>query len=1007
MQKTVDYYMSCVPADRPRADVLALYLSHAGVGVFRLWADMGSLTRAELEQRVSESPAMIVVLSDNYMDDLPWEWGAFSGVASGMGGYKESHAKGKTLVLVELLDMQMGALQSSDTRFVVIRMHNMGIDPQRDEREFLAGLGIAAPDSLTAPSPSQQGQVFCHHCGAANPTGTAQCFACHSSLVAGAPANAGRIAVPSAAATVSSGGAVAPATNTQAGATTTTYCDSCGEPNRSSALYCRVCGKPMSGPVAAPAGATGLLGTQTLLLQRYLVLASVGKGGFGAVYKVADTKFGDRLLAVKEMSQQGLDAAKIAEATDAFEREALLLAGLMNPHLPRIYDHFSEGGRWYLVMDFIEGQTLEDHLTGPLLVEEALDLAQQVCDALAYLHKRQPPVIFRDLKPANIMRTDEGHVYLIDFGIARHFKPGKQRDTVALGSPGYAAPEQYGKKQTSARSDLYSLGALLHQLLSGDDPSESPFHFRPLGKIGRAFPEGLALLVAMLLDMDADKRPESAQLVKKALVSIAAGKGLPPELQTPGQAPAGTGQASRAASTGAPAVANPAGQSAGAALCVYREHARRVRAASLSPDGQQVASVGDNSRLRIWEAPSGRTLHDIQALSPLRAVAWSPDGSSILTGGVGMAFKSWNPTTGQNAFRTPYIQPGVGNAITALAWSGNGNKYVLATDQGVVIVGSWLGLEDTFYGNRSLSAGRLEGGVAAFSPDAALVAAAGSSGAVQIWAVGTSQTATAPRQTYRGHQREVCALAWSPGGGLLASADIEGGVHLWEAGTGKRLFTYSGHGAGQPVRSLAFSPDGRLIASGGDDSTVQVWEPSTGQVLATYRDHTARVNTVAWSGDSARLVSASDDGTVRVWQVSAGLASPPPFSASAIAANPPQPFAASPAARQLPAVEDLVAGDDEGPMDLLRWVARMLLKSPRPSTTYFSVGRSQAVVRCEGSQDFVLSNRLGGGETFRITSLADPELGRLTAALRGQRALPEQIQGLSLDYDPGVNTFKN
>src|SRR6266704_2200175 len=164
---------------------------------------------------------------------------------------------------------------------------------------------------------------------------------------------------------------------------------------------------------------------------------------------------------------------EIIEATENFKREALLLAGLTHPNLPSIYDHFSEAGRWYLVMDFIEGETLEERLNkepeGRLSVEEAQRIGIQLCTVLGYLHGRQPPIIFRDLKPANIMMTPDGHLYLIDFGIARHFKPGQAKDTIAFGSPGYAAPEQYGKAQTTARSDIYSLGANLHQLLTGID----------------------------------------------------------------------------------------------------------------------------------------------------------------------------------------------------------------------------------------------------------------------------------------------------------------------------------------------------------------------------------------------------------------------------------------------------------------------------------------------------------------------------------------------------------
>jgi len=183
------------------------------------------------------------------------------------------------------------------------------------------------------------------------------------------------------------------------------------------------------------------------------------------------------------------------------------------------------------VMDYIEGETLENYLDqagGGLPVEEVVDIGIQLCTVLSYLHTRQPPIIFRDLKPANVMRTPDGELFLIDFGIARLFKPGKARDTVAYGSGEYASPEQYGKGQTTPQSDMYSLGATLHQLLTGDDPAQTPFRFAPLSRA--PLPVELGTLVAQMIEMDADKRPASALLVKRRLqeIAVAARKGSSP-----------------------------------------------------------------------------------------------------------------------------------------------------------------------------------------------------------------------------------------------------------------------------------------------------------------------------------------------------------------------------------------------------------------------------------------------------------------------------------------------
>ncbi len=294
------------------------------------------------------------------------------------------------------------------------------------------------------------------------------------------------------------------------------YCDNCGAANPPTARFCQFCATLLPFKHS-----TGSLPDQTLLAGRYQLLSRVGQGGMGAVYKAADTRFNNRPVAIKEMSSTGLTPARLQEAEAAFEHEAHLLADLLHPNLPRIYEHFAENDRSYLVMDFIEGQTLEEYLGqkggGPLPIDLVITWAEQLCDVLNYLHSHQPPIIFRDLKPANVMISDSGHVYLIDFGIARIFKPGKQHDTVALGSPGYAAPEQYGKAQSSPRSDIYSLGALLHHLLTGVDPSEQPFFFRDASQLNPAIDPALDALLKQMLAMDSNRRPASAQEVLNTL----------------------------------------------------------------------------------------------------------------------------------------------------------------------------------------------------------------------------------------------------------------------------------------------------------------------------------------------------------------------------------------------------------------------------------------------------------------------------------------------------------
>ena len=234
-------------------------------------------------------------------------------------------------------------------------------------------------------------------------------------------------------------------------------CPYCGTQNRADATYCNNCGgaltsttPPSSQPPTQTGGprpqhATGRLPLQSRLAGRYLIGKKVGEGGMAAVYQATDTR-NNETVAIKEMSQDGLTPQEIKESLDAFRFEADTLMRLRHPNLPRVYAHFFEGARNYLVMEFIDGQTVEQRLIdakGSLPETEVMGWAEQLCSALNYLHMQRPPIIFRDLKPSNVMVTRAGKVKLIDFGIARVFAPGRTRDTQILGTPGFAPPEQY------------------------------------------------------------------------------------------------------------------------------------------------------------------------------------------------------------------------------------------------------------------------------------------------------------------------------------------------------------------------------------------------------------------------------------------------------------------------------------------------------------------------------------------------------------------------------------
>ncbi|HEY4388724.1 MAG TPA: serine/threonine-protein kinase [Ktedonobacteraceae bacterium] len=301
------------------------------------------------------------------------------------------------------------------------------------------------------------------------------------------------------------------------------FCDRCGAAIPDQTITCPVCGEIQAkvhalAPLIPAKKKNSRPAPSALLMQRYRIIGQIGQGGFGVVYKAQDRKLG-RIVAIKQITLADLSTREIIDATDSYNRETTILPRLHHYNLPLLYDHFTDPEHWYIVMEYIEGQTLEELLAntkgGRLPIKKVLTIGRALCDTLAYLHRQQQPIIFRDVKPGNIMVTKGGRVYLIDFGIARRYRPEKTRDTGALGSPGYAAPEQYGSAQSTIQTDLYGLGATLQTMLTGKEPSEGADIHEEAG-----VPDALKMLIQQMLERDPRQRPLNALIVDETLANI-------------------------------------------------------------------------------------------------------------------------------------------------------------------------------------------------------------------------------------------------------------------------------------------------------------------------------------------------------------------------------------------------------------------------------------------------------------------------------------------------------
>src|SRR5579883_2607108 len=316
------------------------------------------------------------------------------------------------------------------------------------------------------------------------------------------------------------------------------FCDECGAANTFDATTCFACHRPLSPlevlpvtqpplPALSPAPpATPVIpspGPGTLLLGRYQLVREIGQGGFGVVYLARDMKKHRQLVAIKQINIGKLSARESIDATDSYNREVTLLSQLSHRRLPRLYDHFTDPEHWYLVLSYIEGQTLDVYLQAQsnkaLPFKKVIDIGIQLCDVLHYLHTQKPPIIFRDVKPANIMLTPRGRVYLIDFGIARQFNPARIKDTGPLGSPGYAAPEQYGRTQTTTRTDIYGLGATLQTLATGKEPLDLRGD-EPLPAPNSRLQQKFERLIDQMLERESHHRPRSVLEVRARLEAL-------------------------------------------------------------------------------------------------------------------------------------------------------------------------------------------------------------------------------------------------------------------------------------------------------------------------------------------------------------------------------------------------------------------------------------------------------------------------------------------------------
>ncbi|MCD4785160.1 MAG: serine/threonine protein kinase [Candidatus Eremiobacteraeota bacterium] len=248
-----------------------------------------------------------------------------------------------------------------------------------------------------------------------------------------------------------------------------------------------------------------------MLKNRYRIEKKIGEGGFSVLYMARDMgKPGnleeriDKFLVVKESRDEIGSYEQFNEIRFMYEREFRTMQEIDHDSIPKVFDFFDENGKVYFIGEYVSGTLFEDKIKKPLSLTKTVRYSKQILNILKYLHRKG--IIHRDLKPGNFILTSSGDLILFDFGTARFYSPDKKGDTIELGTPGYAPPEQYNKSQTDERGDIYALGAMMHQMLTGKNPQDNPFKFDSPDLINKKVPDDLSKIVMKCLQLDPDDR---------------------------------------------------------------------------------------------------------------------------------------------------------------------------------------------------------------------------------------------------------------------------------------------------------------------------------------------------------------------------------------------------------------------------------------------------------------------------------------------------------------------
>jgi WD40 repeat protein len=625
-----------------------------------------------------------------------------------------------------------------------------------------------------------------------------------------------------------------------------------------------------------------MLAPNSLLQNRYLIVRPIGHGGMGNVYEATDTRL-HATVALKETLMTDRVSLR------AFEREAQLLARLRHPVLPKVIDHFTEDNGQFLVMEYIPGDDLAALMEKQggafppsAVVPWALSWADQLLDALDYLHRQEPPAYHRDIKPQNLKLTARGQIILLDFGLAKgginETSTMTARGEKLLGfTPNYAPLEQIRGSDPDERSDLYSLAATLYHLMTGVKPpdaltrvaavlNEQPDPLRPASEYNNHILPAVAAVLRQALSSSLEERPATATEMRRAFhearqqrrpqsaASAPETERLRPGAEAPEYSTDPLDRSTGRLISEVPLATEP--QEAPGTLLHGFQTASPVLALALNPEDGRLLAVGSNEgTIGLWDVQEEEFVRTLEGHSAsVIGLAFSADGTRIVSGSEDRTVCLWRVADGALLYRSgEYAEP-----IECVALSPDGRLLALG-GWGEAVLLCELN-DDHFTEVKHLPSGFVHS--LAFSPDGCLLAAGCYDASVRLWRTEDYGL----ERVLSGHSNFVLTVAFSPNSKMLASGGGETNVLVWRVKDGRLLDTLRGHT--NFVRSLAFSPNSKLLASGSEDKTARLWRVGDGSLLHSLEGHTDGVTRVHFDVSGRILFSGSRDSKVRLWQAS-------------------------------------------------------------------------------------------------------------------------------------------